>query len=150
MTMVLSNCFTFLCIFTAPAIPLKPKVINNEKCLADELQEALVKNEQTIESDNDDVFLPSSGKQIPKVYPKYSGKFLEELKTVKFNSVSKNTRAFLNSDNMYLIEDSTERSDEQKAAQEKSNDMSSARAREVSTSSSGQGNNEGDGGNVIF
>jgi hypothetical protein len=135
-------------MFTAPALPLKPKSINNEKCLADELQEALVKNDQAIESE-DDVFIPSSGKQIPKVYPKYSGKFLEELKTVKFNSVSKNTRAFLNSDNMYLKEDSTERSEEQKE-NEKSNDMSCAKERHMNTSSSGEGNNEGDGGVYII
>ena len=55
------------------------------------------------------MFLPhSSASTLPKVYPKYSGNFLEDLKNVKFNSVSKNTRAYLNSDNMYLKEDSTE------------------------------------------
>lgn len=129
----------------APGLPLKPKVINNEKCLADELQEALVKNEYQIDSDNDDVFLPNSGKQLPKVYPKYSCKYIEELKSIKFNSVSKNTRALLNSDNMYLKEDSADQSDEHRTAHEKSCETTRERSREVSTSSSGQGNNEGDG-----
>lgn len=125
------------------AVPLKPKVISNELCLADELQEALVKNDCSLESDNDEVFLPNSGKQLPKVYPKYSCKFLEELKCVKFNSVSKNTRAFLNSDNMYLKEDSTENSDHRKSHDKLSDTCD--KSRDVHTSSSGQGNNDGDG-----
>lgn len=133
---------------SAPFIPLKPKVINNEKCLADELQEALVKNEHHIDSDNDDVFLPNSGKQLPKVYPKYSCKYLEELKTLKFNSVSKNSRALLNSDNMYLKEDSADQTDEHRTAHEKSQDASRDKSNEVCTASSGQGNNEGNEGNA--
>ena len=79
--------------------------VPNEKCLADELQEALIKSEHQSDTD-DDVFLPNS-KPLPKVYPKFSCNFLEELVQVKFNSVSKNTRAYLNSDNLYLQEDST-------------------------------------------
>lgn len=79
----------------------------NEKCLADELQEALIKSVHQSDSD-DDVFLPNSKPSLPKVYPKFSCKFLEELVQIKFNSVSKNTRAYLNSDNLYLKEDSSE------------------------------------------
>lgn len=78
---------------------------------------------------DDDVFLPNS-KSLPKVYPKFSCKFLEELVQVKFNSVSKNTRAYLNADNFYLQEDSSE--------------TSPARKREPSTSSSG-GRRDDDG-----
>ncbi|KAL4233767.1 C-Jun-amino-terminal kinase-interacting protein 1 [Mactra antiquata] len=128
-----------------PSSALKPKPVHNEKCLADELQEALVKDEHDIESDNDDVFLPQSTKKIQKVYPKYSCKFLEELKHVKFNSVSKNTRALLNSDNMYLKEDSTERSEHHQTLHEKSHDLPRDKPREMLTSSSGQRNGD-DGG----
>ena len=92
------------CCISAPSLVPGPQA-PNEKCLADELQEALIKSVHQTDSD-DDVFLPDS-KPVPKVYPKFSCKFLEELVQVKFNSVSKNTRAYLNSDNLYLKEDSS-------------------------------------------
>ncbi|XP_060080204.1 C-Jun-amino-terminal kinase-interacting protein 2-like [Ylistrum balloti] len=84
----------------------------NAKCLADELQEALVRDSrQNSVEDDDDVFYPtaSEGKSSSpsKVYPKFSCKFLEELKTINFNSVSKNTRPYTSSNNVYLEEDST-------------------------------------------
>ncbi|OWF50200.1 C-Jun-amino-terminal kinase-interacting protein 1-like [Mizuhopecten yessoensis] len=84
----------------------------NSKCLADELQEAMVRDSrQNSTDDDDDVFYPtpSEGKSSPssKAYPKFSGKFLEELKTINFNSVSKNTRPYTSSNNVYLEEDST-------------------------------------------
>lgn len=82
----------------------------NERCLADELQEALLK----AESVEDDVFLPNeqpTAKQCldnSKIYPKFSGRYLDELKSLQFsNSVSKNTKPFLNSNNIYLEEDSS-------------------------------------------
>lgn len=88
------------------AIEDKP-VSKNERCLADELQEALLKTE----IDDDDVFLPSESVKKPdisKIYPKFSGRYLEELKSLQFtNSVSKNTKPYLNSNNIYLEEDST-------------------------------------------
>ncbi|XP_052087011.1 C-Jun-amino-terminal kinase-interacting protein 1-like isoform X2 [Mytilus californianus] len=87
----------------------KPTV-KNEKCLADELQEALLKTD----SEEDDVFLPSEptvtkqSSANDKIYPKFSRKYLEELKCSHFtNSVSKNTKPYLNSNNIYLEEDST-------------------------------------------
>ncbi|XP_033739818.1 C-Jun-amino-terminal kinase-interacting protein 1-like [Pecten maximus] len=84
----------------------------NAKCLADELQEALVRDSRPNSTDDDDdVFYPtpSEGKSSPssKVYPKFSCKFLEELKLINFNSVSKNTRPYTSSNNVYLEEDST-------------------------------------------
>ncbi|XP_062576273.1 uncharacterized protein LOC134238176 [Saccostrea cucullata] len=72
----------------------------NEKCLADELQEALLRG------DNDDVFLPEQSPKQGKVYPKFSKQYLDELKSVCFNSVSGNTAPCLSSDNVYLSEDS--------------------------------------------
>ena len=112
-------------------LPLKCK-LNNEKCLADELQEALVKPDHS-DSDTDDVFMPNTTKTLPKVYPKYSGKLIEDLKNrVKFNSVSKNTRAYLNSDNVYLQEDSCDKSD-----RGQDNTVSSNRGR--------KGSNDGEG-----
>ena len=93
-------------------LPVEDKpLVKNERCLADELQEALLKTESDAD---DDVFLPSDSvptKQISentKIYPKFSGRYLQELKTIQFtNSVSKNTKPFLNSNNIYLEEDST-------------------------------------------
>ncbi|KAJ8315687.1 hypothetical protein KUTeg_007837 [Tegillarca granosa] len=86
--------------------------IVNEKCLAEELQEALTQDVPVVEDDDDNVFLPNTPCQAQKgksnkVYPKFSGRFLEELKNLQFNAVSKNTRPYLNSDNIYLEEDST-------------------------------------------
>ena len=94
------------CIMFTGAVQGPVSKVPNEKCLADELQEALIKSEHQSDTD-DEVFLPNS-KPLPKVYPKFSCKFLEELVQVKFNSVSKNTRAYLNSDNLYLKEDSSD------------------------------------------
>ena len=86
-------------------------LVKNERCLADELQEALLKTESDVD---DDVFLPSDSvatkqtSENTKIYPKFSGRYLQELKTLQFtNSVSKNTKPFLNSNNIYLEEDST-------------------------------------------
>lgn len=82
----------------------------NAKCLADELQEALVRDSRPNSTDEDDeVFYPtpSEDKTSPKMYPKFSCKFLEELKLINFNSVSKNTRPYTSSNNVYLEEDST-------------------------------------------
>ena len=123
---------------TKLTLPLQPKFPDiNEKCLADELQEALVRSDNCDdESDNNDVFLPNNAAvTVPKVYPKYSGNFLEDLKNAKFNSVSKNTRAYLNSDNMYLKEDSTDA---------ESHDGNSARA-SVSSGRGRKGSNGGGG-----
>ena len=92
-------------VFSAPAKVTGPQA-PNEKCLADELQEALIRSVHQTDND-DDVFLPDS-KTTPKVYPKFSCKFLEELLQVRFDSVSKNTRAYLDSDNFYLKEDSSD------------------------------------------
>ncbi|VDI63227.1 mitogen-activated protein kinase 8 interacting protein 1 [Mytilus galloprovincialis] len=85
--------------------------VTNEKCLADELQEALLKTDS---AEEDDVFLPSEptvtkqSSANDKIYPKFSRKYLEELKCSHFtNSVSKNTKPFLNSNNIYLEEDSS-------------------------------------------
>ncbi|XP_048769960.1 C-Jun-amino-terminal kinase-interacting protein 1-like isoform X3 [Ostrea edulis] len=72
----------------------------NERCLADELQEALLRG------DNDDVFLPEQPPKQEKVYPKFSKQYLDELKNGCFNSVSGNTAPCLSSDNVYLSEDS--------------------------------------------
>lgn len=72
----------------------------NEKCLADELQEAL------LNTDSDDVFVASPPPKQSKVYPKFSKQYLEDLKSVCFNSVSGNTAPCLTSDNVYLAEDS--------------------------------------------
>lgn len=87
----------------------QPKTVN-ERCLADELQEALLKSDSV----EDDVFLPNelpTAKQCPdnsKIYPKFSGRYLDELRSLQFsNSVSKNTKAYLNSNNIYLEEDSS-------------------------------------------
>jgi len=89
---------------------------SNSKCLADELQEALlqeVHQQGNDYDDDDDVFLPDSTNQTKnsqntKVYPKFSGNYLEELKKLTFNCVSKNTRPYLTSNNVYLAEDSTD------------------------------------------
>ena len=93
-------------------LPVEDKpLVKNERCLADELQEALLKTESDAD---DDVFLPSDSvptkqtSENTKIYPKFSGRYLQELKTLQFtNSVSKNTKPFLNSNNIYLEEDST-------------------------------------------
>ncbi|KAL3883764.1 hypothetical protein ACJMK2_029996 [Sinanodonta woodiana] len=92
----------------APLPPSQPIGVTavNEKCLADELQEALFKKEIISDEDeSDEVFLPNS-RTVPKIYPKFSRKYIEDLKGLKFNTVSKNTRTFINSDNVYLQEDS--------------------------------------------
>ncbi|XP_052807808.1 JNK-interacting protein 1-like [Mya arenaria] len=92
---------------SAASTPLKPRAEYNEKCLADELQEALVRSEHDLDLEHAD-----GAARTPKAYPKYSRKFLEELSCVKFNSVSKNTRAYLGSDNMYLKEDSSNQTEQ--------------------------------------
>lgn len=131
----------------ACSAPLKLKVIANDRCLADELRDALVQKEFTEDCD-DDVFESASDNQLQKVYPKYSRKFLEELKTVKFNSVSKNTRAYLNSDNIYLQEDSTnhecygdQQNDRVSTDDHKTNNESMV----LSIASGGKGSNNGEG-----
>lgn len=96
---------------TSDELPVEDKIlVKNERCLADELQEALLKTE----NDDDDVFLPSDSiptkqtSENSKIYPKFSGRYLQELKTLQFtNSVSKNTKPLLHSNNIYLEEDST-------------------------------------------
>lgn len=72
----------------------------NEKCLADELQEALLR------VDTDEVFIDDQPPKRNKVYPKFSKQYLDDLKYVCFNSVSSNTAPCLSSDNVYLSEDS--------------------------------------------
>lgn len=72
----------------------------NEKCLADELQEALLR------VDTDEVFTGDQPPKQNKVYPKFSKQYLDDLKYVCFNSVSSNTAPCLSSDNVYLSEDS--------------------------------------------
>nr|XP_011422218.2 uncharacterized protein LOC105324754 isoform X2 [Crassostrea gigas] len=72
----------------------------NEKCLADELQEALLR------VDTDEVFIDDQPPKRNKVYPKFSKQYLNDLKYVCFNSVSSNTAPCLSSDNVYLSEDS--------------------------------------------
>lgn len=106
---ILVTNFTFL--FAVSRSSSNTKIVN-EKCLAEELQEALTQDVVVADDDDDNVFLPNTSCQAQKgksnkVYPKFSGKFLEELKNLQFNAVSKNTRPYLNSDNIYLEEDST-------------------------------------------
>lgn len=137
--MVIENDITtvFL-LLTGPMVQLKPRVIHNEKCLADELQEALTRpNVDPRELEEEDYFQATTQKQM--VYPKYSGKFLEELRNVKFNSVSKNTRAYLNSDNMYLKEDSCD--------QEPCEEQTTVKSHDVDAVCSGTGGDEGGDGN---
>ena len=93
-------------MFSGPTVLLKPRVVTNEKCLADELQEALTRPNVDTGSSEDDAYCQGANTNTQMVYPKYSCKYLEELKIVRFNSVSKNTRAYLKTDNMYLKEDS--------------------------------------------
>lgn len=100
----------------------------NERCLADELKDALRK-ESLDEDADDDVFLPTTSTQNTD-YPKFSSNFIEDLRQVPFSSVSKNTRAYLNSDNQYLLEDST--------SQKSSQNVSSA-GRQRKDSSDGEG-----------
>ena len=153
--MVSNKCFVLsLVLIAAPAPPCRPRTEYNEKCLADELQEALIHRDSDGDVSNDGVFVPSgANKQLPKVYPKYSNKFLEELTCVKFNSVSKNTRAYLNSDNVYLQEDSSDHSrhsdlqERSRDQQERSRDQQS---RESCVATGGKGQKDGGDGVYIF
>jgi hypothetical protein len=90
----------FLPVIATPNRGPEVKLVINERCLADELQEALQRG------DNDDVFLPEQTHKQEKVYPKFSKQYLDELKNGCFNSVSGNTAPCLSSDNVYLSEDS--------------------------------------------